>query len=449
MKKEFREAITSDAVPAALVIGAGIAGMQAALDIADKGFQVHLVERNPSIGGHMAQLDKTFPTLDCSACIITPKMVEVANHPNIQLHTCSEVTEAQGSAGNFKVKIKKKPRYVDLNRCTACGDCVEACVLKKGVPSEFDEGLATRKAIYIPFPQAVPLKAVVDPKSCFLLSKGKCKKACVDVCEPGAIDFEQKEEIVETEAGSIIVATGFDLFDPMLKPEFGYRSYPNVLHGLELERLCSASGPTRGDILIEGKEPKDIVFIHCVGSRDKTVGNEYCSRVCCMVSAKQAHLLREKLPEACITVFYMDMRAFGKGFEEFYERVQRERISYRRANPSELYRRNGKVVVRGEDTLLGEPFEIEADLVVLAAGLTARKEDDSLRSILGLKKSPDRFYAEAPGLDPVTTDVDGIFLAGCCQGPKDIPDTVAQASGAASLACALLAKGRKINGVVE
>jgi heterodisulfide reductase subunit A len=442
MKEAFKKAITNEAAPAALVIGAGIAGMQAALDIADKGFRVHLVERAPFIGGHMAQLDKTFPTLDCSACIITPKMVEVANHPNIDLHTCSELADAHGSAGNFNVKIRKKPRYVNLTRCTACGECVDACVLKKGVPSEFDEGLTTRKAAYIPFPQAVPLKAVVDPKSCLLLSKGKCKKPCVDVCRPGAIHFEQTEEIIETKVGSIIVATGFDLFDPTLKPEFGYQSYPSVLHGLELERLCSASGPTQGNILIEGKEPKDVVFIHCVGSRDKTVGNEYCSRVCCMSSAKQAHLLREKLPEARITVLYMDMRAFGKGFEEFYERVQRERISYRRANPSEIYRRNGKMIVKGEDTLLGEPFEIEADLVVLAAGLTPRKENDSLTSILGLKRSPDRFYAEAPGLDPVTTDVQGIFLAGCCQSPKDIPDTVAQASGAASLACSLLAKGK-------
>ncbi len=449
MKEGFKEAVTNDAAPAVLVIGAGIAGMQAALDIADKGFQVHLVERAPFIGGHMAQLDKTFPTLDCSACIITPKMVEVANHPNIQLHTCSEVTDVHGSAGNFNVKIGKKPRYVDLTHCTACGDCVDACVLKKGVSSEFDEGLTTRKAIFIPFPQAVPLKAVIDSKSCLLLSKGKCKKACVDVCKPGAIDFEQREEIIEAVVGSIIVATGFDLFDPTLKPEFGYQSYPSVLHGLELERLCSASGPTQGNILIEGKEPKDVVFIHCVGSRDKTVGNEYCSRVCCMSTAKQAHLLREKLPEARLTVLYMDMRAFGKGFEEFYERVQREGIFYRRANPSEIYRKNGKVIVKGEDTLLGEPFEIEADLVVLAAGLTPRKENECLTSILGLKRSPDRFYAEAPGLDPVTTDVEGIFLAGCCQSPKDIPDTVAQASGAASLACALLSKGRKIDGVME
>jgi heterodisulfide reductase subunit A len=316
-------------------------------------------------------------------------------------------------------------------------------VLKKGLPSEFEMGIARRKAIYIPFPQAVPLKAVIDQASCLFLSKGKCKKTCAEACKAEAIRFEQKEEMLEMDVGSIVVATGFDPFDPRLKPEFGYGIYPNVLHGLELERLCSASGPTKGEILIQGKIPKEVVFIHCVGSRDKAVGNEYCSRVCCMYTAKQAHLLRGKIPDAHITVLYMDVRAFGKGFEEFYERVQKERVIYRRSNPSEVYRKNGKLMVRGEDTLLGEPFELEADLVVLAGGLTPRKEDDLLKEMLGLEKSKDRFYAEAPGLDPILTGVEGIFLAGCCQGPKDIPDTVAQASGAASLACALLAKGRR------
>ncbi len=431
-----------EVIPEALVIGAGIAGMQAALDIAEKGFKVHLVEKDPSIGGHMAQLDKTFPTLDCSACIITPKMVDTASHPNIHLLTSSEVIEVKGLSGNFKVKIRKKPIYVLPERCTGCGDCMEACVLKKGVPSEFNEGISRRRAIYIPFPQAVPLKATIDPKSCLLLSKGKCKKTCVQACKAEAIDFDQKEEIIELNVGSIVVATGFDLFDPRLKPEFGYGIYPNVLHGLELERLCSASGPTLGEIVIEGKKPKDVVFIQCVGSRDKTVEKEYCSRVCCMYTAKQAHLLRDKIPDARITVLYMDVRAFGKGFEEFYERVQKERIVYRRGNPSEVYRKNGKLVVRGEDTLLGEPFELEADLVVLASGLIPRKEDDLLKDILGLGKSSDRFYAEVSVLDPIVTGVEGVFLAGCCQGPKDIPDTVAQASGAASLACIILAKGR-------
>jgi len=443
MKKFLgKEDKVNKVIPEALVIGAGIGGMQASLDIADKGFKVHLVEKDPSIGGHMAQLDKTFPTLDCSACIITPKMVDVGNHPRINLLTYSEVIEVRGEVGNFNVKIRKKPTFVDPNLCTGCGDCTSVCVLKKGVLSEFNLGLSRRRAIYIPFPQAVPLKAVIDEKSCLFLSKGKCKKTCIDACKANAIDFEQKEHIFEIKVGAIIVATGFDVFDPKKKPEFGYGIYPNVIHGLELERLCSASGPTRGEILIEGEKPKSVVFIHCVGSRDKTVGNEYCSRVCCMYTAKQAHLLREKLPDAKITVLYMDVRAFGKGFEEFYERVQKEKIIYRRANPSEIYRRNGKLIIRGEDTILSEPFEMEADLVVLAVGLVPRKEDELLMKILGLEKSIDGFYNEAHCHDPIITKINGIFLTGCCQGPKDIPDTVSQASGAASLACAILAKGR-------
>ncbi len=742
-------------IPEALIIGAGIAGMQSALDIADKGFKVHLVEKDPSIGGHMAQLDKTFPTLDCSACIITPKMVDTANHPNINLFTYTEVVHIEGKAGHFKVTLKRKPRYVDTTKCTACADCVEQCPVT--LPNEFDMGLGKRKAIYIPFPQAVPLKYTIDhrgtppctatcPLHCnaqgyvALISQGKFKEAlalvrktlpfpgilayacahpcereckrieqdrpisicdlkrflvdeveepefefslpeeknqkiaiigsgpsgltaaydlrqkgyrvtifesrsetggllthgfpsyrlprqviekdlaviermgievrlntevgkdispetllqsfnaiyiavgaagaesmarlfkglkrtrrgtvqvdlvtletglkgvfaggdlvtgpgtmidamaqgrkaaisidryvsgedllqerewegtqispmrttlpasereereilpdmvrplregltmemameeakrclncggcsdcgeCAKYCQPKAVVYGMKEERIELHVGTIILATGFDPFDPKQKPEFGYGLYPNVLHGLELERLCSASGPTKGEILIQGKRPKEVVFIHCVGSRDKTAGNEYCSRVCCMYTAKQAHLLRDKVPEARITVLYMDVRAFGKGFEEFYERVQKEHVIYRKGNPSEIYRKNGKLIVRGEDTLLGEPFELEADLVVLAGGLTPRKEEDFLRSMLGLKKSPDRFYAEAPGFDPIVSGVEGVFLAGCCQGPKDIPDTVAQASGAASLACTILAKGRKIDGIME
>jgi len=738
-----------EVIPEALVIGAGIAGMQAALDIAEKGFKVHLVEKDPSIGGHMAQLDKTFPTLDCSACIITPKMVDTANHPNINLLTYSEVIHIEGKAGHFKVTLRKKPRYVDVTKCTACADCVAQCPVT--LPNEFDMGLGKKKAIYIPFPQAVPLKYTIDrrgippctatcPLHCnaqgyvALISQGKFKEAlalvreklpfpgilayacshpcekeckrieenhpipicqlkrylvdhveepefefapsqekdqkvaiigggpsglvaaydlrkmgyqvtvfesrnelggllthgfpsyrlpsqviekdlsvinkmgievrlntevgkdvpaetllqsfnaifisvgitgaesmtqffhglkktrkgsiqvnpislesnlkgifaggdavtgpgtiidsmahgrkaaisidrylrgedltegrelegkqtspfqstlsdskrkeretlpdmvkplgtgltaeeaikeakdclncggcsdcgeCAKYCQPKAVVYGMREEIIELDVGAIVLSTGFDPFDPKKKPEFGYGVYPNVLHGLEVERLCSASGPTKGEILIQGKKPKEVVFIHCVGSRDKTVDNEYCSRVCCMFTAKQAHLLRDKIPDARITVLYMDVRAFGKGFEEFYERVQKEEIIYRRGNPSEVFRKNGKLVVRGEDTLLGEPFELDADLVVLASGLVPRKEEALLKNMLGLENSSDKFFAEAPGLDPIMTKVEGVFLAGCCQGPKDIPDTVAQASGAASLACALLSKGRE------
>jgi heterodisulfide reductase subunit A-like polyferredoxin len=287
-----------------------------------------------------------------------------------------------------------------------------------------------------------PEEAIEEAKRC--LNCGGCSDCgeCAKYCQPKAVAYGMNEERIELHVGAIVLSTGFDPFDPRKKPEFGYGVYPNVLQGLEMERLCSASGPTKGEILIEGKKPKEVVFIHCVGSRDKTVGNEYCSRVCCMFTAKQAHLLRDKLPGARITVLYMDVRAFGKGFEEFYERVQREEIIYRRGNPSEVFRKNGKLVVRGEDTLLGEPFELDADLVVLASGLVPRKEEDRLKNMLGLESSSDKFYAEAPGLDPIITKREGIFLAGCCQGPKDIPDTVAQASGAASLACALLSKAR-------
>ncbi len=737
-------------VKKAMVIGGGIAGISATIDMGNGGYEVVLVEKLPSIGGRMLQLSETFPTLDCSACIITPKMVDTANHPNINLLTYSEVVHIEGKAGHFKVILRRKPRYVDVTKCTACADCVAQCPVT--LPNEFDMGLGKRKAIYTPFPQAVPLKYTIDrrgippctatcPLHCnaqgyvALISQGKFKEAlalvreklpfpgilayacshpcekeckrieedhpipichlkrflvdqveepefeftppqekdqkvaiigggpsglvaaydlrkmgyrvtlfesrnelgglltrgfpsyrlprqviekelsiinkmgmeirlatevgkdvspqillqsydavymgvgiagaepmahlfkglkrtrkggiqvdpisletnlkgvfaggdsvtgpgtiiesmaqgrkaaismdrylrgedlmegresegkqisplqsilpdskrkerevlpdmvkplatgltsekaieeakrclncggcsdcgeCSKYCQPKAIVYGMKEEIIELHVGAIVLTTGFDPFDPKNKPEFGYGVYPNVLHGLELERLCSASGPTKGEILIEGKKPKEVVFIHCVGSRDKTVDNEYCSRVCCMFTAKQAHLLRDKIPGARITVLYMDVRAFGKGFEEFYERVQKEEIIYRRGNPSEVFRKNGKLVVRGEDTLLGEPFEMEADLVVLASGLVPRKEENILKTMLGLENSSDKFYAEAPGLDPIMTRVEGIFLAGCCQGPKDIPDTVAQASGAASLACALLSKAKKV-----
>ncbi len=426
--------------PAALVIGAGIAGIQASLDIADAGFKVYLVEREPTIGGRMAQLDKTFPTLDCSSCILTPKMVDAGRHPNIELLTYSEVVDFQGQVGDFRVKVKRKPRYIHEELCTGCGLCVEACVWKK-VPSEFNAGVATRSAAYIPFPQAVPLKAVIDEKTCLYLTKGKCGRKCEKACERGAIDFEMKEELVDLHVGAVIVATGFDPFDPRLKPEFAYGVYPNVITGLEFERLSSASGPTQGEILINGKKPEDVVFIHCVGSRDKNLGNEYCSRVCCMYTAKQAHLVREKLPEANITVFYMDVRAFGKGFEEFYDRVRMEGVRYRRGNPSEIYRRGDRLIVRAEDTLLSETLEMEADLVVLAVGITPRADAQELADLLGLSRSPDGFFREAhPKLHPVETGVEGIYLAGCCQGPKDVPDTVAQAKAAASSAIVVLSK---------
>ena len=444
-----------------MVIGGGIAGIQAALDIADAGFPVYLVEREPSIGGRMAQLDKTFPTLDCSSCILTPKMVDTGQHPNIEMMTYSEVDAVELMDSNnqkpptFQVRVRKKPRYVDIDKCTGCGACAEACRMKGRIISEFDEGISKRSAIYAPFPQAVPLKYTVDPEACLYLTRGVCGKTflCKDACPAGAIDFEQEEEFVDIEVNAIIVATGFDMIDPRTKPEFGYGIYPEVMTGIEFERLSDASGPTkgkifipekdrRGNIVISDRKPKDVVFIKCVGSRDPHTGVPYCSRVCCMYTAKHAHLVRDKIPDANITVFYMDVRAFGKGYEEFYDRVKHERVTYRRGEPSEIYRRGDRLVVLAEDTMLGKPIEVEADLVVLATAIVPRTDMADMTNLLGLERSPDGFFQEADAkMRPVDTQTDGIFLAGCCQGPKDIPDTVAQAKAAASSAMRILVKG--------
>ena len=432
--------------PAALVIGGGIAGIQAALDIADAGYPVYLVEREPSVGGRMAQLDKTFPTLDCSSCILTPKMVDVGNHPNIELMTYSEVESVEGKAGAFQISVRKKPRYVDVDKCTGCGSCAEACRMKGRIVSRFNEGISKRSAIYVPFPQAVPLKYTVDPSACLFLTHGKCGKTflCKDACPADAIDFEQQEEFVDLEVGAVIVATGFDLMDPHLKPEFGYGVYPEVMTGIEFERLSSASGPTMGKIEVNDKEPKNVVLIKCVGSRDPHTGVPYCSRICCMYTAKHAHLVRDKIPDARITVFYMDVRAFGKGYEEFYDRVREEGVTYRRGEPSEVYRRDGKFVVAAEDTLLGQPVEIEADLVILATAVVPRDDAADLANLIGLERSPDGFFQEAhQKLHPVETLTDGVFLAGCCQGPKDIPDVVAQAKAAAASALVALRRRQR------
>lgn len=439
-----QEALTARKVgitPTVLVVGAGIAGIQAALNIANAGIKVALVEKGPFIGGHMAQLDKTFPTLDCASCIFTPKTVEVARNNNIELFVCSDVAEVKGHVGNFTVTIKKNPTFVDFSRCTGCGDCTEACVLKKGVSSDFEEGMAMRRAIYIPFPQAVPLKAVVDKESCLLLSKGKCKKACIEACKAEAIRFDQKEEVIEKEIGSIIVATGYDPFDPHLLPQYGYGVYDNIITSLQFERLSSPSGPTQGEIrLKDGTAPKGIAFLHCIGSRDENA-NLHCSRICCMASMKQAHLAKEKTG-AEIYEFYIDINAFGKGYQEFYKRVREEGITFIRGKGSEIYRKDGRLIVEAEDTLLGIPVEIPVDMVVLGTGLTARRDAEKVAQVFGISRSADGFFMEAhPKLRPVATNVDGIFLAGCCQAPKDIPDTVAQASAAAAEVMSLITKG--------
>jgi len=433
--------------PAALVIGGGIAGIQASLDLANMGFKVYLVEKTPSIGGHMAQLDKTFPTLDCSACILTPKMVDVARHPNIKLLAYSEVKNVEGFIGNFKVKVVKKARYVDETKCTGCGTCAEKCPVKK-IPNEFDLGLGYRSAIYVPFPQAVPLIYTIDKENCLYFTKGVCK-VCEKYCPAGAIDFNQKDEEIELDVGVIIVATGYDLFDPKQKPEYGYGKYKDVITNLEFERLLNAAGPTGGKILrpSDGKEPKKIAFIQCIGSRDHRVGNPYCSRICCMASIKHAHQVKEKIPDAEVYVFYIDLRAFGKGYEEFLERTQNEGVIFVRGKAAEVYQKpdTGGLVVKFEDTLLGEVMEMEFDMVVLAAGLIPRVDSDAIQKLLKISRSPDNFFLEAhPKLRPVETHTSGIYLCGCAQGPKDIPDTVAQASAAAAQAAIPLMIGEVV-----
>jgi heterodisulfide reductase subunit A len=427
-----------------LVVGAGIAGIQAALDIADAGYKVYLVEKEPSIGGHMAQLDKTFPTLDCSSCILTPKMSLVGQHPNIELLTYSEVREVDGYVGNFKVKVERKPRYVIEDKCTACADCLEVCPVN--VPDEFNAGLGWRKAIYIPFAQAVPNAYVIDTEHCLGMTPIACGK-CKDSCEAEAIDYEMKSEILELDIGAIIVTTGFELFNAMEQLEYGYGKYPDVMTNLEMERMLSAAGPTEGKIIRPStmKKPKDIAYIQCVGSRNERYNN-YCSRVCCMAALKQARQIREKYPDINVTIFYIDMRAFGKGYEEFYETTSRDYgVNFVRGRVAEVRGSftSDRIVIRAEDTLLAEPVEAEADIVVLSCGIQAPKDQAELARVLGIQLSADGFFLEAhPKLRPVETNTDGIFIAGAAQGPKDIPDSVAQAKGAAASVLSMVTAGR-------
>ena len=428
-------------LPRALIVGGGIAGIQAALDIANGGFHVDLVERQPTIGGNMAKLDKTFPTLDCAACILSPKMVDVGRHENITLHTYSEVISVEGHVGQFRVKIRHKPRYVNTDICTGCGLCTQACVLQDKIISEFEVGMGTRAAAYIPFPQAVPLKAIIDDKNCLLLTRGKCSRKCEKACGPGAIDFSMKEEIVEVEAGAIILATGFELYDMSALPQYGYGVYDDVLDGLQFERLCNASGPTGGSIVTkDGRKPESIAFLHCIGSRDENT-NPYCSQLCCMHNLKLAHLAREKT-HAEVYQFYIDIRANGKGYEEFYKRVQHEGIHFIRGKGTEIFQEDGKLVVRSEDTFLGRIIEVPVDMVVLAIGLVPPADLGDVARIFNVNRSRDGFFMEAhPKLRPAETNVEGVYLAGACQGPKDIPATVAHASAAAAQALSLMSRG--------
>ena len=423
--------------PDSLVVGGGIAGIQAALEIADAGFHVYLVEREPSIGGHMAQFDKTFPTLDCSACILTPKMVDVGNHPNITLLTWSEVTKVDGYVGNFAVTVKKKARYIKIEDCTGCGICWEKCP-KKVVDEVFEAGLGNRKVVYTPFPQAVPKYPVIDAPNCTYFLKGTCK-ACEKFCPTGAIDFNQQDEDITVQVGNIILATGYDLFDVRRMPQYGYGRLANVFTSLEFERLSNAAGPTGGNIVLrDGKTvPKAVGIVHCVGSRDQNY-NPYCSAICCMQSLKFAHLVHERTG-AQVYNFYIDIRTPSKGYEEFYQRLLEEGTHFVRGKVAEVTNmartaeEEGKLIVQVEDTLIGKQRRIPLDMVILSAGIQARHDAKEVAKLYGISCSADNWYIERhPKMDPVATMTDGIYIAGCVQGPKDIPASVVQGAAAAA-----------------
>jgi len=429
-----------------LVVGGGIAGIHAALTMADSGKHVYLVEREPTIGGHMAKFDKTFPTLDCAACILTPKMTAVRSHPNITLWTMSEVAEVSGYVGNFDVKVTRHPRYVNEDLCVGCLECLDACVYQKEKwDDEFNLGLSKRRPIYIPFPQAVPQVATIDPEACIQVKRGKCKQTCIEACgERQAIDFGQTDTTETIKVGAVVLSTGFKTFDPRRVPQYGYGRYPNVYTSLEVERLVNASGPTGGEVVLrDGSTPKRVGILHCVGSRHEKT-NRYCSRVCCMYSIKLAHLLKEKT-NAEIYNFYIDVRTPGKGFEEFYNRVADEGVHFIRGRVPTVDRPpggGGALSVTVEDTLAGMVRNIPLDMVVLSVGLEAQPDADDVRRRFNLTCSSEGFFMERhPKLAPVSTYADGVFLAGCCQGPKDIPDTVAQAGAASAEAMALIDRG--------
>ena len=436
----------SPVVKRALVIGGGIAGIQTALDIAEAGFDVDIVEKTPTIGGKMAQIDKTFPTLDCASCIVTPKMVDCSQNEKIHIYSYSEVEDVKGFVGNFTVKIKKKARYVDENKCTGCGDCTTKCPMKN-VPNEFNLGLDNRRAIYIPFAQAVPKVATIDPNYCNMLKNGKCG-VCAKVCSAGAIDYKQQDQFIEEKYGAIVVATGYNPIKLDKFEEFGYALSKDVVTSLELERLMNAAGPTGGTLLrpSDGKHPHTIVFVQCVGSRDTSgCGKPYCSKICCMYTAKHAMLIREKYPDTDVYVFYIDVRTPGKNFDEFYRRaVEEYGVHYIKGMVGKVApRADGKLMVQASDLLANEQLHIEADLVVLAAAIEPDKSARHLATMLTASMDTNDFFTEAhPKLRPVESPTAGIFLSGVCQGPKDIPETVSQASAAAAKVIGLLVKDK-------
>ena len=434
--------------PNVLVVGGGIAGIHAALVLANAGKQVYLVERDPTIGGHMAKFDKTFPTLDCAMCVLSPKMAAAGSHPNITLWSYSEVVKVDGYVGNFKVTVRRKPRYVLEDLCTGCQECVEACIYKEPkFRDEFNLGLGKRKPVFLPFPQAIPPVVLIDAETCIELKTGKCKKTCVEACgDRKAIDFKQKEELREITVGTIIVATGFQIFDAKRTPYYGYGIYPNVYNALEVERLVNASGPTGGEIVLRnGQVPKKVAIIHCVGSRDEN-SNRWCSRVCCLYSLKLAHLIHEHT-QAEIYNFYIDIRTPGKSMEEFYCRIAEEGINLIRGRVADVYPdpsdgATGRLIVQAEDTMLDCIMKVPVDMVVLSVGLEPHPDTEKIRRLFNMSCSSEGWFLERhPKLAPVSTFTDGIFLAGCCQGPKDIPDSVAQAGAAAAEAFSLIDKG--------
>ena len=429
-----------------LVVGGGIAGIQAALEIANAGYHVYLVEREASIGGHMAQLDKTFPTLDCSACILTPKMVSVGNHKNITLFTWSEIEKVEGYVGSFTVTLRKHARYVNETGCTGCGTCVEKCP-KKVVDKEFGAGLSYRKAIYTPFPQAVPNIPVIDRLNCIFFEKGTCK-ACEIFCPAGAIQFDQKDETLTLRVGNIILATGYDIFDARSISQYGYGRLKNVFTSMEFERMCNASGPTGGRIVLRDglTPPESVGIIHCVGSRDRKYNN-YCSAICCMQSLKFAHLVKERTG-AHVYNFYIDIRAPGKDYDEFYQRMLDEGTTFIRGKVAEVSnqpddpREEGKLVIQVEDTLIGEQRRIPVDMVILSVGMQPRRDARQVAQKFGITCNTNGWFVERhPKLDPVATMTEGVFIAGCAQGPKDIPASVAQGAAAAARVLSIIGQG--------
>ena len=426
-----------------VVVGGGIAGIQASLDLADRGYEVHLVEKSPSIGGHMAQLDKTFPTNDCSMCILSPKMISCADHSNITLHTYSELEQVEGESPSFKVRIREKARFVDMDRCTGCGDCMVKCPAK--VPSEFEEGLSVRKAIYVPFPQAVPRKATIDKDHCRKLTSDKCG-VCKKVCKAGAVDYEQVDNVLELEASAIVIANGFDMMDASRMPQYGLGYCRDVVTSLQLERILSASGPTNGHLQrpSDGKEPETLGFIQCVGSRDSRMFN-YCSSVCCMYATKESILAREHAPGVNITIFYMDMRATGKGFQEFVSRAKDSYgVRYIRSRPAKVQSADGDSgVLLSYETkgLAGESVTEVFDMLVLCPALIPSKDNPALAKLVGAELDQDGFFKTPELGHPVDTTARGVLVCGFASKPIDIPDSVSQASAVAARVAELLEGG--------